>query len=960
MCILAICLLESWLAATEASPASIVVEEPPASPSENEWRFVDLLAAPMEWYPRWTREAATEGEASLKAGVRIQPGFPDTEGLLDTAYADLNRFFESAGVPQGGPFRIVTEQIPTPKYETYTIVVSQDACRIQANDTEGIRRGLFFLEDQLMQADGPFLPIGETIRSPFVDTRISRCFFGPIKRPPKNRDELLDDVDYYPEGYLNRLAHDGVNGLWLTIEFKDLCKTSLTDAVSPDRDRRLDKLRATVAKCRRYGIKTFLFCIEPRAMTPDNPLLKAHPELGGGTMGGSTRLFCPFSEAAQTYLYEAMHDIFTQVPDLGGLINISFGERATTCLSGADENWNINCPRCAEKEPWEILHASLSAMERGMHAANPGAKLISWLYVPENGTGRQWSSFEPIVELARHTPPGVIVQYNFESGGAELQLGKERHAGDYWLSYVGPSAIFKSIASAAVSGGAEMSAKIQACCSHEVATVPYVPVPGLLYRKYRQMRPLGITSVMQCWYFGNMPCMMNRAAACALPFAAETLTEDAFLLDLARTDWGPAHASQVVQAWRLFAEAYDNYPLTNAFQYYGPMQDAVVWPLHLNPVHLPLAPTWKLEYPPSGDRIGECFSGTHTYPEVLELCGKMSATWSRGCDILAKLAPKFAGNPERLRDITVAQALGIQFRSGYNALRFYNLREQLLYGSPDTKVEVLDELRAIVDEEINNSKKMADLCEANSFLGFHAEAEGYKYFPAKLHWRVELLRQLLDTEFAEAQRAVAAGEDVFPSSCGMVDGPDVYRCRPAAESFASGWRTEEAWRSFSPQPGIETAALSPNEPLTSWQAAHDDTSLYLNIECFPSEQWRPLSVTLHIQSAHIYPRRTFQIDINGKQNTRLGWLFPEAEWEADTAELDGKRTFRLSIPFEVFGGEFEPSRPMCINLQLLHASREDNRHLTQSWIPPTPASPMPRLGYGSEDPSEMGWLWLEP
>ncbi|MFO7973006.1 MAG: hypothetical protein R6V12_00060, partial [Candidatus Hydrogenedentota bacterium] len=846
---LAFCLLESWLAVAAPGQAPASVDKPPVSPSENEWRFVDLLAAPIEWHPQWTRKAATDREASLKDGVQIQANFPDADGVLDTAYADLNRFFECVGLSLDGPFRIIAERAPTPKYETYRIVVSGNECRIQANDTEGIRRGIFFIEDQLMQADGPFLRIGETMRSPFVSTRISRCFFGPIKRPPKNRDELLDDIDYYPHGYLNRLAHDGVNGLWLTIEFKDLCKTSLTEAVSPDRDRRLDKLRKTVAKCRRYGIKTFLFCIEPRAMAPDNPLLKEHPELGGGTMGGSTRLFCPFSDAAQRYLYEAMHDIFSQVPNLGGLINISFGERGTTCLSGADENWNINCPTCANKEPWEILHASLSAMERGMHEANPDAKLISWLYVPENGTGRQWATFEPIVELARHTPPGVIVQYNFESGGKKLQLGKERHAGDYWLSYVGPSDIFKTIASNAVSSGAEVSAKIQACCSHEVATVPYVPVPSLLYRKYRKMRTLGVTSVMQCWYFGNMPCMMNRAAASELPFASEAITEDEFLLNLARTDWGPTHAPRVVQAWRLFAEAYDNYPLTNAFQYYGPMQDGVVWPLHLEPVHLPLAPTWKLEYPPSGDRIGECFSGTHTYAEVLELCRNMSEIWNQGCDILAELKPQFSGNPERLRDITVAEALGIQFRSGYNILRFYDLREQLLYSPPIKKAAILEELRAIVKEEIKNSLAIADLCEANSFLGFHAEAEGYKYFPAKLHWRVNLLRQLLDTEFAEAERALDAGAAVFPSSCGMTDGPYVYRCGPATASFASEWPSNAAWQSLSSQSTVGKVSFTPNEPPTLWQATHDNDALYVNIECPPSDKWRPLFATLHIQPA---------------------------------------------------------------------------------------------------------------
>ncbi|MFA6240100.1 MAG: hypothetical protein WC655_04180 [Candidatus Hydrogenedentales bacterium] len=952
MRIIAVCLMGFCLAA--------MAEEPPISPGEADWRFVDALAAPMVWHPHWTRTTKADNEVSLKDGVQVVSGFPDADGVLETAYNDLNRFFAAASLPAGGPFRIVTERVPTPKPETFRMAVSEGECRIQANDSEGIRRGIYYLEDDLMRADGPFLAIGETQRSPFVHTRISRCFFGPIKRPPMNRDELLDDVDYYPDGYLNRLAHDGVNGLWLTIEFKDFCKTSLMAESGPDRDRRLEKLRKTVAKCRRYGIKIFLFCIEPAAMTPGNPLLIAHPELGGATLGDSSRLFCPFSDAAQTYLREALHDVFSQVPGLGGLINISYGESPTTCLSGADADWHINCPTCSGKQPWEVLSAALSAMERGMHEAAPDAKLISWLYVPESGPGTTLPTVEPLNEIARHTPPGVIVQYNFESGGRKLQLGKERLTSDYWLSYVGPSDAFKGIASAvSAAGGAEMGAKIQVCCSHEVASAPYVPVPSQLYRKYREMRALGVTSVMQCWYFGNMPSIMNRAAASELPFAADGVSEDEFLLNLARRDWGLVNAPQVVQAWRLFAEAYDNYPVTNPFQFYGPVADGVVWPLHLKPAHRVLGPTWRLDYPISGDRIGECFSGTHTYPEVLELCRNMSEIWKRGLDILGALKTDYALEPERLMDISNAEALGIQFRSGYNILRFYDLREQLLYGPVESKSAILRELRSVVDDEIKNSTDMAALCEGNAFLGFHAEAEGYKYFPAKLQWRVNLLRELLDTEFVVAERAVAAGEDVFPSLSGKADAPLVYQCRPAPETFASGWRTDAAWLALSRDPNVVKSPLTPNDPATSWQAAHDGEALYLNIECAMSEPARPLSAALHIQSSHIYPRRTFQLDENGKRNVQLAWRSPGKKWESEASTSDGRRTFRFCIPFDEFDGEFDPSRPMCINVKVQSTVPNGATPLAQTWAPLSPVPPMNRIGYGTEDPKEMGWLRLE-
>lgn len=926
--------------------------DPPPSPPQNEWAFVDALAAPLTWTPHWIRQEKTDGEASLLEGVSIETGFPDPGGLLDTAYRDLNAFLAGVGIPAAGPYRIITEQVPTSKFETFRLVVSEDACRIQAGDAEGIRRGIFFLEDTLLGAEGPFLSLGTTERSPFIRTRISRCFFGPIKRPPKNKDELLDDVDYYPDGYLNRLAHDGVNGLWLTIEFKDICKTSLTPVTDPDRERRLEKLRRTVAKCRRYGIRVFVFCIEPRAMAPDHPLLQNHPEVGSKTAPGGSLLFCPFSEAAQTYLYESMRDIFSQVPDLGGLINISFGERATTCLSGADENWKVICPVCAEKHPGEILRASLSAMERGMHAVNPDAKLISWLYVPGNGTGIQRST-GPLRDIARQTPPGVVCMYNFESDGSKVQLGRERHAGDYWLSYIGPSDVYKNIAAGAAEDGVELGAKLQACNSFEVTTAPYVPVPGNLYRKYAEMRRLGVTTVMQCWYIGSLPSVMNRAAASLLPFAPEGLSEDEFLLNLARRDWGPADAEVVVRAWRRFAEAYDHYPLTNAFQYYGPMHDGIVWPLHLKPVHRNLSPVWHLEFPPSGDRIGECFSGSHTLDEMLELCRRLSDGWREGLTTLLELEPRHGNDPARRLDLTVARALDLQFRTGYNILRFYDLRERLLYDSRAEKAALLEEARKIVKEEIENSTRMAALCDVNPFLGFQAEAEGYTYSPAELRWRVERLQDLLNTEFTDAAAAIDAGENVFPGESGLSEGLLNYACPRASQAFAAAWQDPASWGS------LPRAAGPSGEFTWSWQAAHDGKFLYVGADCESSEQWRPVSIAVAIEPTHIYPRRTFRGDVHGKRAVRQGWLVPDAPWDFAASERDGKQTFRLRIPLDAFAGEADPARPMRINVEISALSHDKKDQVAQSWASPSESRVEARLGYGSDDPAQMGWLRRE-
>ncbi|MEI6421249.1 MAG: hypothetical protein WCP55_03465, partial [Lentisphaerota bacterium] len=565
-----------------------------------------------------------------------------------------------------------------------------------------------------------------------------------------------DDVDYYPEEYLNRLAHEGINGLWLTIKFSDLCKTSITPEYGKDSVKRLTKLRSTVDKCLRYGIKTYIFCIEPAAWRADSLILKRHPELGGSEHRGDF-CFCPFPEISQKYLYDSVNGIFKAVPGLGGMINITHGERTTTCLSSVDatENRQVDCPVCAGKKHWEIIHASLSAMEKGMRDAAPEAQLISWLYMAH--AKKQLADW--VYEIPEHVPDNIILEFNFESGGEKEQLGKPRIGGDYWLSYIGPSGKFRKIAESAIASGTRMSAKIQVGCSHEVASVPFVPVPALLYRKYLKMHELKISTVMQCWYFGNYPGIMNKAAG-MLAFEDFETGEKDFLKKIALPDWG-GHADDVVAAWTLFADGYSNYPLSNMFQYYGPMHDGAVWPLYLYPVHKGLAPTWKLEFGTSGDVIGECLEN-HTIEEAIILCREMSEQWNRGVKILNNLRNNFADNPARLKDIGLAEALGIQFESGHNILCFYALREQLFNAEHSRQKTILDEMEAIVYGEISRSERLIKLCENDSRLGFHSEAEGYKYFPEKLQWRVNLLKYLLEEDFSRAGKAIVAGRMELP------------------------------------------------------------------------------------------------------------------------------------------------------------------------------------------------------
>ncbi|MBO5723677.1 MAG: hypothetical protein J6S58_02495, partial [Lentisphaeria bacterium] len=455
-------------------------------PSQDQWRFIDELRKKEVRHFFWKRLEPRENELDLRTGITLQSSFPDPEGLLDTAIQDLQDFMKEASLPGSGKIALHLLQGESGPYDSFILELKKDEIRIIARDREGIRRGIFYLEDLLLASDGPFLPEQTIHRKAWLKNRISRCFFGPIKRPPMNRDELMDDVDYYPEAYLNRLAHEGVNGLWLTVELKDLARTSFTPDGAPDSEKRLAKLQKTVDKCLRYGIRTFLFMIEPIAWNKSDPVLQKYPELGGAVSAGGQICFCPSSETAQQYLYESTNYIFSRVSGLGGIINISIGEKTTTCLSSLP--WckktkiipfRMSCPRCSKAPLYEAIYKSVSALTKGMRDAQPEAEFISWYYCSNKADMQE--EFFDLTKL----PEGATLLFNFESGGRRTQCGKEMVGGDYWLSYAGPSERFERMIKS-LPEGVGRGAKLQVSCSHELATVPYIPVPGLLYRKYKE------------------------------------------------------------------------------------------------------------------------------------------------------------------------------------------------------------------------------------------------------------------------------------------------------------------------------------------------------------------------------------------------------------------------------------------------------------------------------------------
>lgn len=698
-----------------------------------------------------------EGELNLR-GMYLDSTFPDEKGVLKTAYEDFDTFLKVYEI-SGTSHKIRIIKTETSCFEEYNISIDEDIC-ISANDTEGIRRALVHLEDIIIESEAPFLKKNIITKQPVIKSRITRGFFSPTNRPPHNIDELWDDVDYYPDEYLNRLAHDGNNGIWIYTRFCDLIPSDIIPEYGKGSERRIAKLKKVVEKCARYGIKVYVFAVEPAGLTPD--MREKYPDIPG-SMGYDRPAFCTRSERGREYCIESVERLFTMVPDLGGYMNITAGERVTNCASAGNVH---QCPRCSKFSRGETLAYTVDLIQEGMRRTGSKGEFISWTYGQ-----REWD-FDDIREYVKKAPSEAKLMQNFEDYGFCEQLGKERFAMDYWLSYPGPTYLFDETAKAANKYNKHLYAKMQVCCSHELATMPYIPVPGLVFEKYKGAYKWKVEGILQCWYFGNYPSIMSKAAG-LLSFTEDFSDKRGFLLKLAGVLYGRSNAEKIADAWQLFEEGYKNYPLNIIFSYYGPMHDGITWELQLKPKNLPLSRTWLLPDKPNGDRLGDCLRQSHTPEETLELCQRICNKWREGLKVLPK---DVTGEMEVL-----SCGLGLLFESGRNIIEFYILRDKLGYGW-DNPLEILLKMKSVVQTEIENTKQMINLCKKDNRLGYHSEAEGFKFFPAKMEYRIEKLEELLRTEFPEIEERIALGK--APLEYYTTEGKELYEITQSENTAA--------------------------------------------------------------------------------------------------------------------------------------------------------------------------------
>ncbi|MCC6581177.1 MAG: hypothetical protein IT440_12130 [Phycisphaeraceae bacterium] len=703
----------------------------PAVPTEDVPQLLADLASPLHGVclrdPH--RKPASQREAGLDGGYDLIFRDPSATAGLHAALDDFHRFMSICmDVPRRTEGFAIELSIGTPRDcpaeapEAFHVSVSSTGAEVVAQDHEGLRRAIFWLEDEMALRRGPYLPLGRVSRWAVIVDRIahSPCASG------RNLTgwELEDDRDYYPDEYLNKLVHCGMSGIWVAGLLRRLVNSQVIPELGP-KSHRLTKLKELVRRAGAYGLRVYLLGIEPRGLPNDHPAFAAHPQIKGAKFCEVTSALCTSTPLVRQYIREVMGRLFTEVPQLGGFINLYNGERGTTCW--LTEDFVKTCPRCRKRSQGEVLAEDLNQFHAGICSVSKTGKLLAWAYTMNTSDSMTAGPTEPVVQTIARAHPDIIWLGNFEHGGSKKVAGKKLDVHEYSLSYAGPSEAFQSIAAAAARRGARPYAKLQIGTTYEMPSLPYVAVPGIVYDKFAAMHRQGVRGCMVNWIIGGYPSLMLKAAgeASFAPLPRKT----PFLSRLAGLYADHADVTNQVRAWKDWGRIYQSYPNNNHVLYFGPITRSPAYHLQLQPEPRRSAP---YNYGWNSDRQAQPFedqpahwTGELTAPELVRVFRQMGRNWLA---VLNRMnAHAGSKTLSQRRQHAVTQATGIQLLSTANVYEFYLLREQAFIRNGPRLRQTLERMKQLVLDDIALARDMKRQCRIEPFIGFHSEMLAYSY-----------------------------------------------------------------------------------------------------------------------------------------------------------------------------------------------------------------------------------------
>ncbi|MGI8782332.1 MAG: hypothetical protein ACR2L2_01585 [Acidobacteriota bacterium] len=688
-------------------------------PGEEAFRFVKDLSSTSFDRLRIAESKASREEIDLTGwtlvtsdAALLQSRVRRFQSFLQEALACETKTATRGSVPASRFVQFSVDPAISPQADSFEIDCQADRMTVTASSPDGLMQGIYSVQGVMESRGGPFFPIGKTQRSVRLNPRYLYSYFALYGDPL-----MQADIDPFPDGYLEKLARVGVNGVWLQAVLHNLAPSSAFQGFGDGWQTRLGNLRRLVERARNFGIRVYLYINEPRAMPEE--FFKKYPEVKGTHNPGAPQFsaMCTSVPKVRQWISDSLAHVFSEVPDLGGIFAITMSENLTNCFSKGRSEF---CPRCSKRQGFEVVSEVHHAFYEGVRRSSAKAEIIAWDW----GWGHDWvrngADAERIIE---NLPTGIKVLSVSEWHQPVHRGGVSTKVGEYSISVVGPGPRAKKHWSLAKQKGLATLAKVQANSTWEISAVPYIPVAHLIRDHFQNLVESGIDGIMLSWTVGGYPSPNLEIAK--EYYYSQAPKGDEVLERVAARRYGPKAVSQVLRAWKDFSTAFEEFPYGVAI-YTIPTQHGPANPLRLKETGYSNAmilfpyddvPHWAGAYP----------------PEVVQAqFAKMAVLWEKGLESFRSVLDLVPGNrrKEAQRDFGIAETCYLHFQSVANQVQFWLLRKEL-NGPGENKRSIAAKMEGIAREEIELAKRQYRIARADSRIAFEA-TNHYYYRPLDL------------------------------------------------------------------------------------------------------------------------------------------------------------------------------------------------------------------------------------
>ncbi len=363
-----------------------------------------------------------------------------------------------------------------------------------------------------------------------------------------------DDNVYLPDTLLEEYQSKGVNGLFFHGFLSTLSPYPFEDSVCEGYEARREKLNRLISRCKRYGIKVYLYLNEPREL-PQTAFGKYGYLIGRREKGSAC--LCLEHKETQEYLYTAVKDLLSAAPELGGFMTITMSENPTHC----NYRPHTNCPICKDIPPENSAAKVNNIIMQSIRDSGTNAELIAnlWGWSPfMDWTEEQ--TFRGVELLDKEIAVLCVSEYDLEieKGGINSRII------DYSIGNIGPSEITKKTLQKAQKLGHKTYAKIQINNSWECSAVPYLPVFDLTYRHLKNLQAIGTEDYFLTWTLGGYPSPVMDLVT---NFSQQG---ERFDLNAWYQDVYGEQGAQVHKAIEKFCQGLEEYPFSIDNLYYAP------------------------------------------------------------------------------------------------------------------------------------------------------------------------------------------------------------------------------------------------------------------------------------------------------------------------------------------------------------------------------------------------------